>query len=452
MRFSSAMIIVPSQFKGVRKYHTMPSLGLGYIAQALHECGVTYSVVDMGLDYDINDIMAQIQEHKPQLVLLTAMSFGYQFAFDLINTIKVAHAEIKIFVGGPHVWSVREKALRECTNIDFAIPGEGEEIVQELCSGKPLEEIKGLYYWDNGELVFTGERGLFQNYATFPFPQYHNFELAKYAKYRKELTLQSSRGCPYQCTYCGSGAAFGKKLRAKSPEFFVNEIEYWYRRGYRRFHVGDDNFTLDIQRAFAICDEIERRKIKAKFFSGGGVRADRLPRELLFRMKEVGWDTIAIPVEGGNNRILANIKKGQSIEIVRETVKNACDAGLNVNLFFLIGSPGETWEDFMDSIKLAQEFPVADVKFYSIIPLPGTELYKWLETNNMFIREPADFMNNMLNIDEMPAFETPEMSREERIKARKLADEVRATVLKARQNTFRRFAGGMKEKLIKAIT
>jgi len=453
MRFSNVMLIVPSEYKGVRKYHTRPPVGIGYIAEALYQIGVNYTVVDMGLDYDVDDVMEKIKEQKPQLICMTAMSFGYRFVYTLIEKIKETNPEIKTFVGGSLPWSMKEKVMEECPTLDFSIPGEGEEIIQELCMGKPLEEIKGLFFRDNGTIKFTGDREFFNNYVTFPFPKYHNFELNEYGKSRKEITLQSSRGCPYKCTYCGSGAAFGNRLRAKTPEYFVDEIEYFYKRGYKRIHICDDNFTLDMKRAFAICDEIEKRGIKAKFFIGGGVRADRLSRDLLFRMKEIGFESLAIPVEAGTDKVLGNIKKGQSIDVVRECVKNACDAGIDVTLFFLIGSPGETWEDFMESIKLARELPVADVKFYSIMPLRGTELYSWLEKNQMFIREPEDFMNNMLNIDEMPAFETPEMSREERIKARKLGDEVREEILERnlRKNKFRYYGGKIKNRIMKLV-
>ncbi len=450
MRFSNVMLLVPSQFKGIREYHTRPPVGIAYIAEALHQVGVSYTVVDMGLGYDVDDVLAKIKEQKPQLVCLTAMTFGYKFVYSLITKIKEALPEVKIFAGGSHAWGVREKIMEDCPGLDFAIPGEGEEIIQELCTGKPFEMIKGLFFRENGVVKFTGERDFFNGYVTFQFPRYHGFELSKYAKFRKEITLQSSRGCPYKCTYCASGAAFGNKLRAKTAQLFVDEIEHWSKRGYKRIHICDDNFTLDMKRVFAICDDIEKRGIKAKYFIGGGIRADRLTRELLFRMKEVGFDTVAIPVEAGNNKVLASIKKGQSVEIVRESVKNACDAGLNVVLFFLIGSPGETWEDFMDSIKIAQEFPVADAKFYSLIPLPGTEMYKYLEENNLFIKEPEDFMNNMISFDEEPAFVTPEMNREERIRAAKLAHEIRQKILdnNMRKNKFRYYAGKIKNKIM----
>ncbi len=453
MRFSSAMLIVPSQFKGIREYHTRPPVGIAYIAEALDQAGVNYTVIDMGLGYDVDQVIEKVKADKPRLVCLTAMTFGYKFVYDLIAKIKEAAPDAKIFAGGSHVWGIRSQIMLDCPGLDFAIPGEGEEIIQELCIGNPLEEIKGLFFRDGDEIRFTGEREFFNNYSTFQFPRYHNFELLKYGKFRKEITLQSSRGCPYKCTYCASGAAFGNKLRAKTAEYFVDEIEYWSGKGYKRIHICDDNFTLDIKRVFAICDEIEKRKIKVKFFIGGGIRADRLTRELLFRMKEVGFDTVAIPVEAGNNKVLASIKKGQSIEMVRERVKDACDAGLNVVLFFLIGSPGETWEDFMDSIKIAQEFPVADAKFYSIIPLPGTEMYNYLEKNNLFIKEPEDFMNNMISFDESPAFVTPEMNLEERVRAAKLAHEIREKILEnhMKKHKLRYYAGKIKNRVMKIV-
>ena len=208
MRFPQVMLIVPAEYKGVREFHTRPPVGIGYIAEALHQIGIDYVIIDMGLGYDVDYVLSKIKELEPNLVCMTAMTFGYNFVYGLIAKIKEMAPQTKTIIGGSLPWSMKEKTMEDCPGLDFSIPSEGEEVIQEICLGKVVEEIKGLYYRENGVIKFTGDREFFNKYPTFPFPKYHNFELDKYGKYRKEITLQSSRGCPYKCTYCGSGAAF----------------------------------------------------------------------------------------------------------------------------------------------------------------------------------------------------------------------------------------------------
>ena len=166
--------------------------------------------------------------------------------------------------------------------------------------------------------------------------------------------MASSRGCPYKCIFCSVKAVAGGKLRVRSPENVIDEIEYWYQKGYRKFNFVDDNFTFYRDRVYKICDEIQRRGLKnLKFTCAGGIRADTVDHKLLARMKEVGFYYNAFGVEGGNDKVLKSIKKGEKMEQIRSAIKDACDLGYEVMLFFLVGSPGETWKDIEDSVAVA---------------------------------------------------------------------------------------------------
>lgn len=211
----------------------------------------------------------------------------------------------------------------------------------------------------------------------------------------------------------------------------VDEIEYWYKRGYKKFSFVDDNFTFYNDRVYEICDEIERRGLKSlKFSCANGIRADRVNRHILTRMKEVGFYYIAFGVEGGNDKILKNLKKGETMEVIRRRIKDACDLGYEVMLFFLVGSPGETWKDFEDSVALAKEFPVWDVRFGNITPTPRSELFDWLLENNYFLYKPEDYLNTITALSNEPIYFIPEMSVKERKKAFEYGERIRKGVLK----------------------
>ena len=109
---------------------------------------------------------------------------------------------------------------------------EGEETIVELCSGKPLAEIKGLAYRTNeGKVLYNGDREFIKELDAVPFPKYEKFELKKYVFH--DIDIDSSRGCPYRCIFCSVEAVTGRKMRVRSAENVVGEIEYWYGRGYR---------------------------------------------------------------------------------------------------------------------------------------------------------------------------------------------------------------------------
>jgi radical SAM superfamily enzyme YgiQ (UPF0313 family) len=348
----------------------------------------------------------------------------------LLKTIKKKYPGTAIIVGGPHISTLRLEALADANYIDFGVVLEGEETLVELCQGKDLSEIKGLIYYNkNGQLSYNGDRDFIADLDTLTFPRYDNFALNRY--FLREIMIISSRGCPHSCIYCPVQLAIGKKLRVRSAKGVVDEIEYWYSRNYRRFNFADDNFTFFKERVYEICDEIQKRNFKnLDLRCGNGIRADRVDKPLLKRMREVGFNYIGLGVEAGNNRILKNLKKGESIENIEETIKNACSLGYDVTLFFLAGSPGETLTDMEDSVKLAERHSVFEARFYNIIPYPGTELFGWLKENGLLLEEPENYLNDASAFSDRPLFETPQMSARERVKAFRYLRKVENRILK----------------------
>jgi len=131
-------------------------------------------------------------------------------------------------------------------------------------------------------------------------------------------------------------------------------------------------------------------------------------------MKEVGFYGLDIGAEASNNKILDNLKKGETIELIEKAIKNACDVGFNVTLFFLIGSPGETADDVVNSFRLAKKYPISNVWFFNLTPLPKTELYAWVIKNDYLIKSPKEYLNTNYGIHDEPVFFTPTLGIEER--------------------------------------
>lgn len=412
MKINRVLLIKPAYQDSYYKYNDLPA-GLGYISQALEDKNIEHKVFDMNIQKNLYDT---IGAYRPDLVGLSLMSYRFLNHYQLIERVKRTFPHIKIVVGGPHISTFREEVLRKCGYIDFGVVLEGDRTIIELCNNIDNPSIvKGLLYRENGNVRFTGDRSFIEELDRLGFPKYTHFDLEKY----EFITIITSRGCPYRCIYCPVIYTIGNKWRYRSAVFVVDELKYWHAKGHRRFEFGDDNFTLNYKRVVDICDGIKNLD-GLEIGLGNGIRADKVDKFLLKRMKEVGFAYVAFGVESANNNILKKLRKNETIEQIDKAVKAACEVGLGVDLFFLVGSPGETKEDVKRSIKFACKYPVRDAAFYNILPFPRTELYDMVQ----FLKSPEYHLNKSSHWKYEPVFETPELSRADRIHLLKWSNRV----------------------------
>jgi len=408
MRFKRILLCTPV-LPGRYGWPAAPYTATGYLSEFLKRNGFETDVIDIRLGYGLKEFKKKIEQFKPDLVGMTIMSYHRDIAYKLLEGIK--SPDYNIIIGGPHVSTYRSKALEECV-ADFGVKLEGEFPLLELCKGVDLDKIKGLIYRDGDKIVENENREFIKDLDAIPFPRYEGFELNKYG--RKEIFVVSSRGCPQQCIFCPIKVTVGSIWRSRSAESVVEEIKYLYDRGYRTLQFSDDNFSVNRERVFKICDLIEKNGLKGLSLNcPNGLRADRVDREMLKRMKDVGFQNICFGVESGSDRILKIIRKGEDVQTIENAIKIACELGFDVGLFFMVGHPGETPADVEESIKLALKYPVRNANFYNVIPFPGTELYEWVKKNNYFIKDERTYLDSSAHFDD-PIFETPEFSAEER--------------------------------------
>jgi anaerobic magnesium-protoporphyrin IX monomethyl ester cyclase len=439
MRFGRVLLVSPpsSSYLGAAR----PPQNLGYLAQALLENDILYDVLDMRLGYNLKHLFKKIDAFKPELIGVSVVSLGYKKTYDMVSEIKNEYPELKIVVGGPHITVLQERVLEECPAIDYGVVYEGEVTLVEFCKNVKYEgDIKGLIRREDNEIIYNGHREFPKNLDEISFPTYKNFELNKYIK---EMPFNSSRGCPLKCIFCPN-KMITKKFRWRSASSVVDEIEYWYQKGYRVFNYDDDNFTFFNDRVYEICDEIERRGIKdADLRCSNGIRADRVDRVLLKRMREVGFNYIAFGVDGGNNRMLKLNKKGETIEQIESAIKNSCELGFDVKIFVILGMPHETREDIEDSLRISQKYPIKRVILNNPIPYPGTELFDIVKENNWFIKQPEEYLNFITENEDIPVFETPELSREDRLKILKRCRVIEKNVTrKAVKRMYKKYSFG----------
>lgn len=445
MRYRRVLLVFPD-YKGGHFGALRPPAGLGYIHQFLINNGIECDIIDMALEkYGEAKLIQKIEDFKPDAVGMSMMSFMYHRSYQIAEFIKEKFPDIEIVAGGPHVSTFRRETLIHCDAFDYGIIMDGEFPMYELCKGLSPEKIANLIWRKEGEVVLNPQRPWDRDMEKAPWPRYEGFPLSEYVT--EEIGIETSRGCPFLCTFCPVPTTIGRKFRIRSPESLMKEIVYWYERGYRQYSILDDVFNLDEKRVYEICEAIIKLGLKdIEFNCNNGIRADRVDHALLSKMYEAGFRYLAYGVEGGNDKVLQHIKKGECMETVEKAIVAAIDIGFKVTLFFVIGSPGETLADVKDSIKIAKKYPVFDSRFYNLVPFPGSELYNYIKEKNYFLKDPENYLNDTSQWDESPVFLTPEFPYEDRMLALNLARDARREVRalsmeKALQKMFGKLSG-----------
>lgn len=403
-----------------------PHTGIAYLTAMLKKHGISVKIIDMGLGYSSNELFKILDGFDPDLVGVRCYSHRYKKAYEIIDTLK-SFRNHTVVIGGPHVSVIRAKVLDE-TKADFAIKGEGEYALVELCKATETENggykgIKGLIWRDENKIIENPDRPFITDLDTLPFPAYERFELEKYVCYlERRLPIITSRGCPYQCIFCSIRLSMGNKFRARSPENVVDEMEYWYNKGWRNFDFNDDCFSLNLDRAKKICDLIVERALKITYQLYNGIRADRIDKELLKKMKASGCTRVFYGCESGNPEILKKIKKGITLEHVRRAVKMTNEVEMESAVTFIIGHPYETFKEAMETVNFAKTLPASFVVFYNLAPFPGTELFEWVKDNATLLYPVEAYLNEISHGKQeiKPVFETKDFTAEERKKALKI--------------------------------
>lgn len=412
-KYRRVLLVFPD-YEGGYVGQLRPPAGIGYLAQALEDQHVDYDVLDMSVGGSDEALLRKLREYRPDLVGISMMSYLYYRTYELFRLIKQYDRDIVTVAGGPHISCAREAVLSECEAIDYGVVKEGEATLLDLVFGREPAETPGLIHRRGDAIVFNGERPYEKDFGVFPWPRYSKFPLGKYVT--EEIGIDTSRGCPEQCSFCPVIPSIGRKYRRRSNESVLEELRYWYGRGVRQISFLDDNFTIRPDRVTELC-----KAIRAENFAGlelncnNGVRADRVTPEMLQEMYAAGFRYAAFGVEGGNNRVLEIMRKGETLEEIERAIRMAIDAGLQVTLFFIVGNPGETPADIEDTKRLALKYPVFDARFYNLIPFPGTEVYDWVVENRLFIKDPRHYLNSSSLWDMEPVFETPEFTRTQRM-------------------------------------
>lgn len=348
---------------------------------------------------------AKIEEFKPDCVGISLLTSEYASILDIAaRIVKELNKDIITIAGGVHV-TTQYFGVIENKDIDFCVRGEGELVLRQFLdylNGEGDFPTKGVVYRDeNGEMIVLPPDRI-EDLDSLPLP---NYELIDYPAYTNKSPrygvdtmnefpysrILTSRGCPVGCCFCQVESISGKKWRARSVKNVVDEIAFLKERyGIKGFIIEDDNAFVQKSRTKEMLRLLKERNLNLKW-KAAGVSIFAMDEETFELMAATGCQMIGMGIESGTPRILKEIiKKPVDLEKVPRLIETAKRYGIFVAANFLIGFPGETWEEIRQTLRYAEICGADYCKIYAAQPLLGTELYEIAKKMNCIVGEETD--------------------------------------------------------------
>lgn len=401
-------------------------LGIGYIAAVLRRAGHAVQLYEpeaQGMTFD--SVRELFTREAPDIVGITSATPNFPQAVKLARIVKETRG-CPVVLGGIHASALPEYILTQYADcFDFIVIGEGEqtmlELVDALSAGRPTSEIAGLWHAAGGAVHPTAPRKAIEELDALPhpardlIPQELFAPNAHNARHRRCLTLLTSRGCPFTCSFCASHLTMGRRYRMHSAEYVLEEMqELKDRYGAQQLLITDDTFTINRDRLAAVCEGMIARKLQLDWFCFSQISA--VNDEMLELMKRAGCYNIGFGVESASPRILKKMGKPVDLDRCRRVFDRARRLGLKTQAFFVLGTPGEdheTPEEIEQTIKFALELNPTLAFFNMYVPYPGTR-----DFNMLF--QPADL--DSMDWSEFVAIGTHSVLRGKSIPAEQLED------------------------------
>ncbi|MDP3732298.1 MAG: radical SAM protein [Candidatus Omnitrophota bacterium] len=410
-----------------------PPLGLGYIAAFLKKEGFDVDFVDT----TIIDFPFHLLKGIPRFYWKEACKIDWEkisayflnktrdadvalingsFTADIYNTARIAgilkqkNKACLTVVGGTHVSALPQETLEEFPNIDIVVMGEGEYIVRELLNalttGKSYHGLKGIAYRNETGKIIVGERSEpIADINELPFPSRELMSMDKYRMIWEAIQIGpgpgfigdpaavvfSSRGCTSHCLFCASREISAGRMRLRSVENIIGEIEQLIKNYHiSNVHFLDDFLTVDHERTLRICKFLKKLKMEWYCYA----RVDSVSEEMLREMKNSGCALVDYGLESGDQTILNNMCKGFTLEQAKKALAITRKVGLKYVASFTFGMPGESKETFRKTLRLAKTFGGMRAGIFRITPYPGSPLYRMAIKNKWLISKRWDMYDD----------------------------------------------------------
>lgn len=410
---------------GIAQY---PPVGLGYLATAARKFGHEVKILDCVKErMDINAFTSFVKKENFDIAGFTVWSLALNELKESLKIIKRLKPKAITIVGGPHPSAVPDKTMEFFSEADFGFKGEGEigfpRFLEAIENKKTdFSQIPGLIWRANNKII-TNEPRLSKDLDSLGLPSWDLINPKSYFMPgsligRDTAVLTCTRGCPYSCTFCAVWIIAGKKIRKRSIQNILEEIDYLHKNyGIKIFDIPDENFIFDKNFVREFCNAIIKKRKRFEFFLPNGIRLDTVDKEILLLMRKAGFRReIAVGIESGSERVLKLMKKNLPLGTIREKIKLLNEVGFRPIGYFILGFPGETKEDIKKTINLALELKLYAAAFTPFAPMPGTEATNYLLEKGEL---PRDFDFTQITTDRI-SYAPEGMTKKELDRIRKM--------------------------------
>jgi len=412
----TVVLNLPNKNQVVRRYmcsynspnFLYPPLELMYISAIIKEWKNDDVILIDAIAEKLNleEVILKIKEFNADILVTIT---GFEIFQDDLNNIKKIKNELptlKVIVFG-YLPTIFPREILKNSKIDYIIKGEPELIFSNLYdvikNDGDIKKINGIAYKKGKKILVNKDAIRILELDRLPFPSRDLIKNGLYSEFlmKKPFTvIQTSRGCPFSCSYCVH--TYGTMIVYRSVNNIINEIEECINKyGIKHFKIIDDTFNVNKQRVKDICQKIIDKNLQIKWICLS--RVDTLDRETLDIMKKAGCIRLQIGVESGSQKILDLYKKGYDENRIKDQIKIAKEVDIETMGFFVVGAPNEDEIDFKKSLELAKEVNFDYVVVSQLIPYPGTNLFNQFKCDINFSLFPyiCDFKNKSNNFIEL---------------------------------------------------
>ena len=412
----------------------LPNLGIMYLAAMLIKEGYDVKVFDENVHENVEQM---IVDFKPEIIGFTCVTAALGASCRMANRLKEKLSDVTVVVGGPHMSAVPKETIRDNSIIDYGFIGEAEVSFPLFCntyirdkqqSIEDVAKIPGLVYRDADGEVQSNRSAPFlegKSMDELPFPAWHLLPIEEifrkathglFSKGKRIMPVMTTRGCPNYCGFCCR--VMGFTFRAQELSRVVTEIKWLYDNfQIDELYFEDDTFTQDPVRAHALLDAVIGLELPIYVKFANGLRADKVDRDLLDKMKKAGVYWVGFGIESGSPHTQALMKKKLDLDLAASNVRLAKEMGFKVGSNCIIGYPGETKESIKESINYFLDLHLDSFAVVTCVPFPGTTAWQVCEKEGWLSPRADDYDNYWFEVFKvtplvsMPHLTSKELSR-----------------------------------------